>query len=372
MSLRPILVGVLTALIALVGSSTSTATEPRLKVVADGLDNPRGLDVSRRGAVYVTEAGRGGSGPCRQGPEGPEAPEECAGPSGAVTRIWHGTQRRVLRGLPSLAAANGEAATGPQDISIGPLGLSAHMVVGWGGDPAGRAALAPIGPRFGKLYRVSLFRGPRAVADIAAYEGSANPDGVTPPDSNPNSVVSRIGRRIVVDAGGNDLLRVGPTGRISTLAVFPQRLVPPPGPPGQEPVPMDAVPTSVVVGPDGAYYVSQLTGFPFPVGGANIYRVPAGGGKPTVYAEGFTNVTDLAFGRDGSLYVVEFASNGLLSGDPAGALKRVNPDGSQETVVSEGLQAPYGVAIDRKGRIYVSNRGALAGAGQVLKVKGVR
>ena len=65
MSLRPILVGVLTALIALVGSSTSTATEPRLKVVADGLDNPRGLDVSRRGAIYVTEAGRGGSGPCR-------------------------------------------------------------------------------------------------------------------------------------------------------------------------------------------------------------------------------------------------------------------------------------------------------------------
>ena len=279
----------------------------------------------------------------------------------------------MIRGLPSLAPASGEAATGPQDISIGPFGLSAHLVVGWGGDPAGRAGLAPIGPRFGQLYWVSLFSGPRAVADIAAYEGSANPDGVTPPDSNPNSVVSRIARRIVVDAGGNDLLRVGPTGRISTLAVFPQRLVPPPGPPGQPPTfPMDAVPTAVVVGPDGAYYVSQLTGFPFPVGGANVYRVPPGGGTPTVYARGFTNVTDLSFDRDGNLYVVEFATNGLLSEDPTGALKRVAPDGSVETVVSEGLQAPYGVAVDRKDRIYVTNRGALAGAGQVLRVKGVR
>jgi hypothetical protein len=32
----------------------------------------------------------------------------------------------------------------------------------------------------------------------------------------------------------------------------------------------------VVVGPDGAYYVSQLTGFPFPVGAANVYRVVPG------------------------------------------------------------------------------------------------
>ena len=33
---------------------------------------------------------------------------------------------------------------------------------------------------------------------------------------------------------------------------------------------MQAVPTSVEKGRDGWYYVSQLTGFPFPVGGASI------------------------------------------------------------------------------------------------------
>ena len=33
------------------------------------------------------------------------------------------------------------------------------------------------------------------------------------------------------------------------------------------------MPTSVVKGPDGLYYISQLTGFPFIPGGANIFRV---------------------------------------------------------------------------------------------------
>ena len=121
-------------------------------------------------------------------------------------------------------------------------------------------------------------------------------------------------------------------------------------------------------GPDRAYYVGQLTGFPFPVGGANVYRVEPGE-DPEIFAPGFTNITDIAFGPDGSLYVLEFATNGMLSGDPAGALKRVKRNGTVETVVSEGLVAPTGLAIDRKGHAYISNFGALAGAGQVVRVK---
>ncbi len=54
------------------------------------------------------------------------------------------------------------------------------------------------------------------------------------------------------------------------LAVFHARLVDAPPflglPPGTK-IPMQAVPNSVVQGPDGAWYVGQLTGFPFPVGG---------------------------------------------------------------------------------------------------------
>ena len=73
--------------------------------------------------------------------------------------------------------------------------------------------------------------------------------------------------------------------------MFPQRPVDAPSalglPPGTQLL-MDAVPTSVALGPDGAFYVSELTDFPFPVEGARIYRVVPGE-EPQVYAEGFTN-----------------------------------------------------------------------------------
>ena len=72
-----------------------------------------------------------------------------------------------------------------------------------------------------------------------------------------------------MDAGGNSLLKVGKRGKVSTTAIFPNTNVPFGG--GE--FSMDAVPTAAAKGPDGAIYVSQLTGFPFPKGGASIWRV---------------------------------------------------------------------------------------------------
>jgi hypothetical protein len=338
------------------------------EVVARGLDNPRGLAVTPWGTVYVAEAGHGGSGPCIAGEEG----TTCAGASGAVTQIRHGEQTRVVEGLPSHAPQPaGDGALGPSDISLRHWG-GAYLTVGLGADPAVRAQLGDLGPGFGQLYKLSSSGHLRAVADISAYEAAANPDGGAI-DSNPNSVLaSEWGRLFVVDAGGNSLLRVRRSGEISTVAVFPDRLItPPPGMDLPDPFPMQAVPTNVVVGPDGALYVSQLTGFPFPVGAANIYRVEPGS-EPQVYASGLTNVTDLAFDRDGNLYVVEFAANGLASGDATGALIKIRPDGSRKTVLSEGLVNPYGIAIAPDGDIYLSNHGQSAGIGEVLRLKAQR
>jgi len=157
---------------------------------------------------------------------------------------------------------------------------------------------------------------------------------------------------------------------LSTAAVFPSRLVPaPPGIPDLPPeLPMDAVPTSVVQGPDGALYVGQLTGFPFPIGGANVYRVVPGK-APRVVASGFTNIIDIAFDRRGNLYVLEIAKNGLLSGDTAGALYRVSRrSGEKKLVVSEGLVAPGGLAISRWGDIFISNKSVAIGEGEVVRL----
>jgi hypothetical protein len=365
-SLRTTLLAVLLTLAALLPAATAAAHRDKSpEVVASGLDNPRDLDVGRWGTVYVVEAGRGGSGPCVTGEMG----TTCAGATGAVTQIRHGEQTRVLEGLPSHAPQpTGDGALGPSDISLRHWG-GGYLTVGLGADPAVRGEFGELGPGFGQLYKISGFAHLRAIADISAYEAAANPDGGAI-DSNPNSVTTKWGKVFVVDAGGNSLLRVHRSGEISTVAVFPDRLItPPPGMGLPDPFPMQAVPTNVVVGPDGALYVSQLTGFPFPVGAANIYRVERGS-SPEVFASGLTNVTDLAFDRHGNLYVVEFAANGLGSGDPTGALIKIRPDGSRETVLTEGLVNPYGVAIGKHGDIYLTNHGGSAGVGEVLRIRG--
>jgi hypothetical protein len=131
------------------------------------------------------------------------------------------------------------------------------------------------------------------------------------------------------------------------------------------------VPTSVVKGPDGAYYVGQLTGFPFPPGKASVFRVVPGK-APRVFADGFTNIIDIAFDKRGRLYVLEIATNGLLSAGenelPVGRLVRVNRDGSRTTLASEGLNAPGGFVLGH-GAAYITNNSILSDAGQVVKVR---
>ena len=298
------------------------------QVIATGLDNPRGLAAGPDGALYVVEAGRGGDGPCVPGPFG----EACYGPSGGITRIGHGGQDRIVTGLSSFASPDdGGLAFGPADISFRSSRhgdrhrrASAYVTVG--------ACFAP-NDTCGRLLKLTGHGGWRTVADLSAFELENDPDGLHAGESNPYAVLALRREQLVTDAAGNTLLRVSRRGEISVLAVFPQRTV---MDPGGMPVLMDAVPTSIAVGPDGALYVGELTGAPFPVGAARIYRI-APGGTPEVYAEGFTNVLDIAFERDGSLLVLETAKNSLASGDPAGALIRVAPDGSRETVLDDGL-----------------------------------
>jgi hypothetical protein len=337
--------------------------DPPWVTVASGLDNPRLLSFSDH-ALYVAEAGRGGSGPCVEGPEG----LACLGATGAITRISHKGSYRVVTGLPSLAGAGGGGAIGPHDVIV--LGHHRYAAtIGLGNDPAERAkTLGDAGRALGTVVAGNLHGGPaRVVADLAAYEAANDPDG-NGPDTNPTGMALDHWSAVVTDSGGNTLLRVRPGGHVEELAVFPNTPVPAPGPPPQPTVPMQAVPTSVVRGDDGAYYVSQLTGFPFPAGGASIWRVVEGE-APTVYASGLTNVTDLAW-YHGSLYAVQISSTGLLTvpegTPPTGSLVKVTP-GAAPTPVAEGLPAPYGVAL-RYGKAFVTTCAVCAGGGSVVAV----
>jgi sugar lactone lactonase YvrE len=341
-------------------------------VIAAGLHNPRGLAIGPDGEIYVAEAGKGGDGPCALGPEG----ERCHGQTGAVVRIdrRHGTVSRLVTGLPSAASADGSFATGPHGITLAGVGKT-YVTIGYAGDPANRVADFGVdGSSYARLVRATASGRWKFVADLGDYEGENNPTG-DESDSNPYGVLALAGRTVVADAGANALNAVAANGTISTLAVFPDRLVEAPdflGLPAGTLIPMDTVPTSVTRGPDGHFYVGQLTGFPFPIGGARIFRVPAQGGTPEVVADGFTAIVGLAFAPDGSLYVLELARNGLLAaftdGDWTGALIRIAADGTRTEIAAGLLVAPGGIAIDTRGGVYVTNNSIFAGSGEVLRV----
>lgn len=133
-------------------------------------------------------------------------------------------------------------------------------------------------------------------------------------------------------------------------------------------MPMDAVPTAVEMGPDGAYYVGQLTGFPFPVGGSSIFRVVPGE-EPEIFLTGFTNVMDLAFGPDGSLFVLEMAKDSLLADPPpVGQIIRVAPYGARTVIASDGLIAPVDMEIGPDHALYVANLGTSSDQGQIVRI----
>lgn len=353
-------------------AASPLSSPPRLDVtvIATGLHNPRGLNFAPNGGLYVAEAAGDGvsSGDCGTMGDGST---KCSANTGSVTRIdlHTGESTRVLTGLPSLIAENGDGngGSGPQDVVFQGMG-NGYVTIGLGGAPENREPyFGDAGANYGRLVRFNPGGKVRFEEDLAGYELDNNPDGFVP-DSNPYGMAAVPGAVIVADAGGNDLLRVAANGSISTLAVFATfpNLPGFPGPPF-----VQAVPTSVTVGPDGAYYVGQLTGFPFIPGKANVFRVPAEGGDPEVVYSGFTNIIDVTFGPDGSLYVLEIVQNGIPNFGGGGRIVRIEPDGTQSVVLSgpQYLFAPGGIAVGNDGALYVTVASISSTDGAVIRVE---
>ncbi|HSJ28833.1 MAG TPA: ScyD/ScyE family protein, partial [Acidimicrobiia bacterium] len=320
------------------------------EVVATGLNSPYKLTQGPDGAIYVAEAGTGGA-TCAEimGPEGEEV-EACAGNTGSVTRIADGAQTRPVTGLASVQL--GEEPIGPTAVDFGPSG-DMHVLIGLGGNSASRDAFG--NQQFGTLLRITG-GSPQVVADLVAFEESEDPDAGLPgtegPDSNPFGLAFDGVDALVADAGGNSLVRVQPDGTMTLVAVFPPTFVdPPPFLPIPGQMPMQSVPTAVEVA-DGSILVSNLTGFPFPVGGAAVYELD--GGVPTVLHGGFTNIIDIAVAEDGTIYVLELATNSLLAG-PLARLVEIRTDGTQKTLLyGDQLPVPGGITVADDGMLYIS------------------
>ncbi|MBD2704477.1 ScyD/ScyE family protein [Spirosoma sp. BT702] len=142
--------------------------------------------------------------------------------------------------------------------------------------------------------------------DIGTFVRTARPNAPDAPDSNPyNLTFGPNGDLFIVDAGGNAIIRRNQTsGALSVFAVFNDI----PNSTTVGPPMVDAVPTGIVY--DGTnFYVSTLTGAPFPAGAARIYQVNANGTAPvtpTIYKTGFSGLTDITLAPSRLPLVTEF------------------------------------------------------------------
>ena len=360
-----------------------------IEVVADGLDTPRGLIYdANTNRVLVAEAGTGGpslqdGGIC--GLANGNA-RYCYGATGAVFQYWEtgAAPGRIITGLPSMANYNAagtvkRSVLGLHDLSQYPYG-QLRGIFGLSGTqtPFRDVQLvgggAPDAVAFGQVVRFLGYSNTYQLdGDLAAYEQVFNPHTENPfggpiIDSDPFGMATGAYGTVVADAAGNDLLLVRPDGGIEVLAVFPNRDLP------QFNDYIESVPTTVAQGPDGAFYVGELTGFPYYKGQAKVWRVVPGQ-APTLYAEGFTNIADLTFDERGRLIVLEMAKEGLFPLVPGqdtvtGRLVRVESGGAQTTLATTGLENPGGVAYAGGGLFYVTNRTTgVGGNGQLLRIQ---
>jgi hypothetical protein len=209
------------------------------------------------------------------------------------------------------------------------------------------------GEQSGQLLTARPFGPPTPFADITAFERANDPDGHGF-DSDPYAVIARKHDVLVADAAGNDILKVDRQGNVSLFHLFPNvvNTLTTAGQPADAPFPgADFVPTSLAIGPDGDVFVGGLVGEV--AGAAQVVELDGRTGNVERTWDGFSGVTGVAVGRDGSLYVSQLFAPEANPVDPqvTGVLTKVTPDGTHHDI---DVPFPAGVAVDRHDNVFVS------------------
>jgi len=239
-----------------------------------------------------------------------------------------------------------------------------------------------------KLWRASGSGGPPTLlANLLEFEQKNDPaqDGI---DSDPFDLALKGSNVYVADAAANDVLVWN--GKTDWVAMIPQHNIPtapikrvagcPNGPADicglPERFDADPVPTSAAIGPDGALYVGELTGFPASPEQSRIWKIdPAArhvvcGVSPQCVQvkNGFTSIIDIIFGPDGKAYVLELDENSWLAAENGfgrgGTVNVCTLPSWTCTVRNSGLPFPTALAI-KEGKLYSTLFSVIPGQAQV-------
>jgi len=257
-------------------------------------------------------------------------------------------------------------------------------------DPPGAAHLFRIDRRTDRIV---------PLANLTRFERRKNPDGGEI-DSNPFDLASRRHLTYVADAGGNSIVVVNTkTRRMNWVATLPTQLAstdfikdligcPDPELPPEEAeicdlppmIPAQGVPTAVELGPDGAFYVSELLGFPATPGMSRVWRIERGArhaecgtdDRCSVVLEGFTSIIDLDFDRQGRLLVAEMDENGWLAAENdlgiGGTVNRCHLATGACRELGTELPMLTSVLARNRGRVLASVYSLIPGMADVIRV----
>ena len=253
------------------------------------------------------------------------------------------------------------------------------------------------------LYRVVRGRA-RVIANLGKFEKQVNPDeGMV--ESNPFDLAKLGGGQVLIaDAAANALLVADGSGEVDWVATLPDEVVstanaktlvgcPTPPPDFADicdlpaTIPAQAVTTSVAVGPDGAYYLTELKGFPAPLGESRVWRIEPGtrhvhcdaavtDSGCTVVADGFTSIVDINFASDGTAYVVEldeaswFAVEVVPDAAAGGTVNECSTTVTPWTCTERAadLTMPMAVALNPSDAVFAVVSALIPGEAQVVEL----